>query len=99
MELARQAAAIITVLGLLAVFIWLRARRGGGVLPFGRPRGRGRRLMEAVDRISLSPSHALHLIRIGDRSLLIAVHNGGCSLLDSRPLAEIEPAAAQGAGR
>jgi flagellar biogenesis protein FliO len=99
MELARQVGAIVIVLGLLAVFAWLRARRGAVVLPFGRtPRG-DYRLMETLDRISLSPSHVLHLVRVGDRSLLVAIHNGGCSLLDARPLAELEARTVQGAAR
>ena len=96
MDLVRQAAAVLMVLGLLALFVWRRGRRGAMTLPFSRAARRDRRLMESVDRIALSPAHALHLVRLGDRSLLVAVHTGGCSLLDARPWAELESTAVKG---
>ena len=96
MDLLRQAAGVLIVFGLLAAFVWRRGRRGVLTLHFSRGARRDRWLMESVDRIALSPAHALHLVRLGDRSLLVAVHSGGCSLLDARPWAELESTAAKG---
>lgn len=90
MEILQQAGAVLIVFALLGALMWLRGRRGTIALPFSRPARRDRRLLESVDRIPLSPSHVLHLIRLGDRSLLVAVDSRGCVLLDARPWAELE---------
>lgn len=42
----------------------------------------GQRHLESVDRISLSPNHSLHLIRVAQQALVIAVHPTGCVILD-----------------
>jgi flagellar biogenesis protein FliO len=49
-------------------------------------RGQGR--LERLERLSLSPQHSLNLVRVGDRELLIAVHAGGCTLLEAAPKAQ-----------
>ncbi len=90
MDELRQAAAILLVFGLLALAMWALRRRG--LLPVSGARRSGRR-MQAVERIALSPRHSLHLVRVGDRTLLIGVHPGGCSLLDRLPAAASEPPA------
>jgi len=38
--------------------------------------------MQAIERLSLTPQHSLHLVSVSGRVLLIAVSPGGCSLLD-----------------
>ena len=44
--------------------------------------------MELVERVALGPAHALHLVRLGTRGLLIASHAGGCTLVESVPWQE-----------
>jgi flagellar biosynthetic protein FliO len=87
MEALRQLAAVALVFGLLAAALWVLRRRGlasrGGFL---RPRKAGGRL-ESLERLALSPQHTLHLVRVQDRALLIGAHSGGCTLLESLPLA------------
>lgn len=41
-----------------------------------------RRRLEVVERISLGPQHALHLVRAGDRLLLVATAPNSCQILD-----------------
>ena len=78
MELIRQIAAIVFVFGLLgAALWWLRARGLAG------PRIGGGSKMAVVDRLRLTPQHSLQIVRVGKRHLVIAVHAGGCTLLDS----------------
>ncbi len=87
MDLARELGAVLLVLGVLGATLWA-LRRAGAVrwrVP-GRARERGR--IEAVERIALSPGHALHLVRFGSRGLLIASHAGGCTLVESVPWQE-----------
>jgi flagellar biogenesis protein FliO len=87
MDVARDLGAVLLVLCILGATLWA-LRRGGAVhwrTP-GRTRARGR--VELVERVALSPQHALHLVRLGTRALLIASHAGGCTLLDSAPWQE-----------
>jgi flagellar biogenesis protein FliO len=87
MDLLRQLAAVGLVFGLLAAALWMLRRRGitsRGWLP--RPRRATARL-ESLERLALSPQHTLHLVRVADRALLIGAHSGGCTLLESLPLA------------
>ncbi|MGH9659185.1 MAG: flagellar biosynthetic protein FliO [Bryobacteraceae bacterium] len=84
-----QLLAVTFVLALLGGALWwLRragfARLGGLALP-GR---RGHRL-EVVESRPLGPGQAVHLIRAGDRALLLAATQAGCTLLETRPWSEM----------
>jgi flagellar biogenesis protein FliO len=87
MDLARDLGAVLLVLAALAATLWA-LRRAGAVhwrAP-GRVRVRGR--IELIERVALSPQHALHLVRLGGRALVIASHAGGCTLVESVPWQE-----------
>ena len=82
MEMIQQISAIAAVFGLLAAAVWLLRR--GGVARFTLPRlGEGRRQasLESIERLALTPQHALHLVKIGGRELVVATHPQGCALL------------------
>ena len=68
--------AVIFVLLLLAAAVLFLQKRG---IP--RLTTSGTRQIEALDRLRLGPNHTLHLIRMGERRLLVATHGGGCTLL------------------
>jgi flagellar biogenesis protein FliO len=77
MDMFEPALAIVFVLGLL-----------GGVLAILRRRGAvsfrtAAKNLEVVERVSLGPQHALHLVRAGSRSLLIATSPHSCHLLEA----------------
>jgi flagellar biogenesis protein FliO len=81
MEPMEQAAAVLLVLVLLGATLY--ALRGKGlqmVLP-RRAAGRQRQL-ESIERLPLTPQHSLHLVRVEDRTVLIAVSPNGCSIID-----------------
>jgi flagellar biosynthetic protein FliO len=85
MELLRQMLALGLVFGLLGLAVWL-LRRKGLVRLEGTARARkAPRRLAALERLPLSPQHALHLVRVADRVLLIGVHSSGCTLLQSLP--------------
>jgi len=74
------------VIALLAAAVWAlkRASFGGFSLPV-RAASRNR-LLEPLDRLTLSPQHTLHVVGVGGRRILIVVHPSGCSVVDSAAL-------------
>jgi hypothetical protein len=87
METARQVLTVLAVFAALGGALWA-LRRGGGAGWGGIVRRKPGRV-EALERVALSPHHAIHLVRFGERTLLVASHAGGCTLLASEPLGEI----------
>jgi flagellar biogenesis protein FliO len=79
----RQIAAVVGVLTLLVLTLWF-LRKGGiaGVLPV---KHKPARRLECLERLTLGPHHTLHLVRMGETSLLVASSPGGCSLVQSFP--------------
>jgi len=86
MELGHQILAVILVLGLLAALVRL-ARRSSLV---GPGTGSSTRLRSEA-RLALGPQHTLHLVRAGERALLVVVYPGGCTVVADWPGQEIEP--------
>jgi len=81
MEVIQQMAAVAVVLLLLGAALWFLRRRGLVVTaPRWKPVGRR---MQCVERLPLGPQHALHLIRVGETELVVAVSPSGCALLAS----------------
>lgn len=78
MEIVQQGLAAIAVLGLLAVLLWSLQKRG--LARFAAPAGTSRR-MQVVERMPLTAQHALHLVRIEGRLVVVASAPGGCSVL------------------
>ena len=80
MEL-QQICAVLLVLALLGGSLyWLRSR-GMAQFTGGVVRG-GKRRMQSLERLALTPQHSLHLVKVGGRVLLIAVGPGGSSVLE-----------------
>jgi flagellar biogenesis protein FliO len=83
MEVIRQMAAAAAVLALLGITLWWLRRRGLAATLPGR-RG-GERRLECVERLPLGPQQTLHLLKLGERGLLVASFPSGCSLLGDYP--------------
>ena len=79
MEAVNQVAAVLSVLGLLTVVVWWLRRRG--VRP-GFTRRTRVRLIEDLERVPLGAQQTLHLVRVGERVLLVACYPSGCAVLD-----------------
>ena len=86
MDLFAQMSSVAGVLALLALTLWWLRRRGlaMGVLP----RRAGRRMIESLERLPLGPHHTLHLIRLGNETLLVACSPAGCAVVAARPCRE-----------
>jgi hypothetical protein len=97
MEMMWQMAAVGLVFLLLAGALWWF--RGGGMLePRRRFAAAKARPMSAEGRLNLGPQHALHLVRWGERGLLVATHGAGCTLIAEAPWPELAPSGAREKG-
>ena len=85
-DILQPVSAAIFVLSLLGGTLYLLRRRGMASFPvpsaFSRQGTMPRRL-KVLERVPLGPQHALHLVRVGDRMILVATAPGSCQLLDS----------------
>ena len=79
MEQAGQLAAIAFVFIALAAVLWVGKQRG--LVHFGAVRTSGVRRMKVVERLPLTAQHALHLVQVEDKLLIVASAPGGCSVL------------------
>lgn len=83
MEIVRPVASIAIVFLLMGATLWLlkRSRR----LSFRTAlTGAGRPSMERVGRLQLTPQHALHLVRLDGRVLLVGTHAAGLTVVEAR---------------
>ena len=39
--------------------------------------------LESIERLTLTATHSLHLVRIGEREVVVATHPQGCTLLNT----------------
>jgi flagellar biogenesis protein FliO len=77
----RQVLSVLLVFSLLGLVLWKLRRPGSGFRsPWRRPGGNARSL-EAVERLALTPQHALHLVRVQGREVVVATHPQGCTVL------------------
>ncbi|MBZ5591164.1 MAG: flagellar biosynthetic protein FliO [Acidobacteriia bacterium] len=73
--------AVLGVLAAVAAALWWLRKKGA--VRFFRPRVRSRaRRLESIERLALSPHHTLHLVRLDDRTILVAQSPSGLAVLD-----------------
>lgn len=89
MELGQQLLAVVMVLGMLCSALWVLKRRGLVRTSFRKASDPSQPRLEVIDRLSLTPQHSLHLIRLADRTLLVGLSPNGCNLLESGPAAAL----------
>lgn len=98
-----QLAAILAVFALLGFTLWfLRKRgalRGAGAGPFTFRQNVKPKLLEHADRLQLSPTHSLSVVKLGDRAILIGASPAGFCLIESSPWKNITPAVARPEGQ
>lgn len=86
MEILEQITMVFVVLALLGGSLWFL--RGKGMASFKLPRRSSSmdRQLELIERLPLTTSHSIHLVRFAGRTLLIGVAPGGCTLLERSEL-------------
>jgi flagellar biogenesis protein FliO len=87
LEILPQLLAVLGVFGLLGVALWWLRRRG--MVSITR-KSSANKLLSRVDALQLSPTHALSLVRMGDRAILIGTSPSGFHLVESSPWKAIE---------
>ena len=80
MELTEQIAMVLLVFALLGGLVWFTKRRG--LASLGSRRGRAR-CLELVERVQLTPHHAIHLVRVSGKVVLVATAPSSCMVLDT----------------
>lgn len=78
MDIVRQSLAITFVFALLGAALWFLRKKGATRFP-RRQSDRG--LLESLAKLALSGQHSIHLVRAGDRELVLGVHPSGVTLL------------------
>ena len=73
--LVKMSAALVTVLGLMALLVWL-LKKGGN---FGKSSNRG--FITIIDQKVLSPKRSLILVRVGKKYLLLGANENSVSTL------------------
>ena len=81
MDTLQPMAAVVLVLALLGGALFLLRKRGAGSLSFARLSGAGPRRMQVLERLPLGPQHALHIVRVGARAVVVATAPTSCQLL------------------
>jgi flagellar biogenesis protein FliO len=74
MDIVRQSLAVVFVLASLWAALCLVRKKGWRIKA---PAG----LVESRGKLTLTARHSVHLIRIGERNLILALHPGGVTFL------------------
>jgi len=77
----QQVLAIFLVLALLGSALWFLQSRGVARYR-GLIRHKSGRQLECLARLTLTPHHSVHLVRISDHTVLLALSPSGCTLLE-----------------
>ena len=81
MESMQQSLSVLIVLALLGGTLWWLRTKGLAVFAVKGMGGRTR-AMKVIERVTLTPHHSLHLVRVAEKTMLIATSPGGCSILE-----------------
>ncbi|HUJ23028.1 MAG TPA: flagellar biosynthetic protein FliO [Bryobacteraceae bacterium] len=79
--MVQQILAVILVLGLLAGALWLLRSRGLAHY-HGLPGRKSPRQLESIARLPLTAHHSVHLVRVSDHAVLLALSPSGCTLVE-----------------
>jgi flagellar biogenesis protein FliO len=83
MQLTEQIGMVLLVFALLGALLWFTKNRGLATFRVGARRGGNGRRLEVLERVPLTAQHSLHLVRVADRTVLIATAPSSCTLLDA----------------
>jgi flagellar biosynthetic protein FliO len=83
-------AAVVLVLALLGGALFFLRKRGAAAFSFSRLSSAGPRRMQVLERLPLGPQHALHIVRVGGRAVVVATTPTSCQLLCDMENVEVE---------
>jgi len=80
MDILKQSLAITFVFALLWAALWFLRKRGN--IRIGFPRVRVAQIvLESRGRLALGPQHSIHVVRVGGRDMVVAIHPAGVTVL------------------
>jgi len=82
MEVLEQITMVFVVFALLGGMLWVLRSKGLASFRFSSKVSTKGKQLEVVERLALTPTHSIHLVRFADRTFLIGVAPGGCTLLE-----------------
>lgn len=82
MEYLQQMLAVLAVFGFLGGALWWLRGRGFARFTIAAPK-KSQGVLTQMERLPLSATHSLHLVRMADRAILIASWPGGCQAIES----------------
>jgi flagellar biogenesis protein FliO len=94
-DMYRQFFGVLLVLGILITALYLLKQRGLARFTGMRVLGGPERVMKVVERIPLTAQHAVHLVQIGQRRVLIASSPQSCALITEISERDAPPQATQ----
>jgi flagellar biogenesis protein FliO len=83
MEYLQQMLAVLAVFGVLGGALWWLRGRVFARFAIAAPKKKNQSVLSQVERLPLSATHSLHLVRMADRAILIASWPGGCQAIES----------------
>jgi flagellar biogenesis protein FliO len=78
MDIVRETLAIVFVFTLLGTALWFLRKRGWAGTRRTKPASG---VLESRGRLALTARHSVHVIRVGDRHLILALHPDGVTFL------------------
>jgi hypothetical protein len=82
MDIIQPLAAICLVMALLGGVLLLLKKRGASSFRLPLMASAAPRRLELVERLALGPQHALHLVRAGDKLVMVTTAPGFCQVAD-----------------
>jgi flagellar biogenesis protein FliO len=87
MDIAQQSLALLLVFALLWTALWFLRKRGWTGMRRAKPVSG---TLESRGKLPLTAQHSIHVIRVGDRNLILALHPGGITYLGDAPADDCE---------
>jgi flagellar biogenesis protein FliO len=78
MEMIRESLVLVLIFGLLWAAVWLLRHKGKFPIRGTKP---ALARLESRGKLALSARHSIHLVRAGDRELILALHPDGITFL------------------
>jgi flagellar biogenesis protein FliO len=89
MDIVRQSLALVFVFALLWTALRFLRKRGWTGIRLTKPTPG---LLESLGKLALTARHSVHVVRVGDRNLILALHPEGITFLgDAVPADDCEP--------
>lgn len=79
--MGQQILAVFLVLGLLGGVLWVLRNRGMAFYR-GPAMRKSTKHLESIARLPLTPQHSVHLVRVSDHAVLLALSPSGCTLVE-----------------